>query len=207
MNLIRNLIWDFDGTLFNTYPAVVDAFKKALKDYGIKETDESILNCMKISESYAIAKMGELYGIGQEFINRYAVYKNDITPDMAEPFPYTKEVCQKIIELGGGNYILTHRGETTQKFLKHYDMIGLFTEIVTKDYGFKRKPDPEGFVYLIEKHHLDKNTTMVVGDREIEILGGKAAGIKTCLYDTNQVSFTAVPDFYITSLKDLLDIV
>lgn len=207
MNLIRDLIWDFDGTLFDTYPAVVKAFQEALKDYSISETDESILSYMKISESYAIAKMEEIYGIGREFINRYTAYKNDITSDMAAPFPYAKEVCKKIIEVGGRNYILTHRGETTQKFLNYYDMIGLFTEIVTKDYGFKRKPDPEGFVYLTEKHHLDKNTTMVVGDREIEILGGKAAGIKTCLYDTNQVSFTAVPDFYITSLKELLDIV
>jgi phosphoglycolate phosphatase-like HAD superfamily hydrolase len=31
---IRNVIWDVDGTLFDTYPAIAGAFRAALRDLG-----------------------------------------------------------------------------------------------------------------------------------------------------------------------------
>jgi FMN phosphatase YigB (HAD superfamily) len=48
---------------------------------------------------------------------------------------------------------------------------------------------------------------MVIGDIECEILGGKAAGIKTCLYNTNNISLDIAPDFCLDSLKNLLRVV
>lgn len=126
---------------------------------------------------------------------------------MVNPFPYAAEVCREIVELGGRNFILTHRGVSTLSFLEYQDMLQYFTEVVTKKYGFKRKPDPESFLYVIDKYNIDKDAALVVGDREYEILGGKAAGIKACLYNTNNVEFTEVPDFEINSLKQLVDII
>ena len=33
--MFRNIIWDVDGTLFDTYPAIVKAIKTALSDLGV----------------------------------------------------------------------------------------------------------------------------------------------------------------------------
>jgi phosphoglycolate phosphatase-like HAD superfamily hydrolase len=32
--MFRNIIWDVDGTLFDTYPAIARAFQTALNDLG-----------------------------------------------------------------------------------------------------------------------------------------------------------------------------
>ncbi len=32
--MIRNIIWDADGTLFDTYPAIASAFQAAMADLG-----------------------------------------------------------------------------------------------------------------------------------------------------------------------------
>jgi hypothetical protein len=41
--MIRHIIWDFDGTLFNTYPAIVYSFKTVLKsDFGVQYSPEEI---------------------------------------------------------------------------------------------------------------------------------------------------------------------
>lgn len=205
--MIKDIIWDFDGTLFDTYPGTVNSFKKALKDNGIDEVNENILNYLKVSESYAITYFKKLYGLDEKFINMYAIYKKDIKPEMVRPFPFATKVCRQLTSKGVRNYIITHRGDSTLKFLQYYDMISSFTEVITKQYGFKRKPDPESFMYLINKYQIDKSAALVIGDRECEILGGKAAGIKTCLFNTNDISFTASPDFNIGSLNKLIDIV
>lgn len=205
--MIRDFIWDFDGTLFDTYPESVNSFRRALKDNGIEETNENILNYIKVSEGCAVMHFKQLYGLGDAFINKLNLYKKNIEPEMVRPFPFAAEVCRKFVTLGGRNYIITHRGDSTLKFLEHHGMLHYFTEIITKQYGFKRKPDPEAFLYLIEKYKINKGTALVIGDRECEILGGKAAGIKVCLYNTNNIEFTQTPDIYIDSLKQLVDIV
>lgn len=67
--MIREIIWDFDGTLFNTYPGTVNAFREALKDNGIDETDENILSYFKTAEGFAVMHFKELYGLGDAFVN------------------------------------------------------------------------------------------------------------------------------------------
>ena len=46
-----NILWDFDGTLFNTYPAYVTVFKKVLKE---EVSEEQILAKLKISFTHAV---------------------------------------------------------------------------------------------------------------------------------------------------------
>lgn len=206
-DLIRDIIWDFDGTLFDTYPETVNAFKRSLKDNGINETNENILKFIKISEGCAFTHFKELYNLGDDFIDKFKLYKRNIKPETSKPFPFAEKVCKWIVNQGGRNFIITHRGDSTLEFLRHYGMLNYFTEVITRKYGFKRKPDPEAFLYLIEKYKINKSTALAIGDREFEILGGKAAGIKVCLYDTNKVDFTETPDFYIDSLKELIKII
>lgn len=205
--MIRDIIWDFDGTLFDTYPEIVASFIKALKDNGIEECYENIIGYFMISESYAVKHFKELYGLDDTLEEKFIYYKKNIKPEDVMLFPFAEEVCREFAALGGRNYIITHRGDSTMKYLEKYGMQGYFTEVVTRENAFKRKPDPEAFVYLIEKYSIDKDKAMVIGDRECEILGGKAAGIKTCLYNTSNISLDAAPDYCIDSLKSLLDIV
>ncbi|URZ07754.1 HAD-IA family hydrolase [Clostridium felsineum] len=204
--MIKDIIWDFDGTLFDTYPETVKAFKKSLSDNGIVEDMKNILNYLKVSDGFAIEHFKQLYELDDSFIIKYNFYKNNIKPEMVKPFPFTIEILKELTKMGCRNYIITHRGDSTLKFLKHYNLLECFTEIITKKYGFKRKPDPEAFIYLIEKYKMNKSKTLIIGDRDYEILAGKACGIRTCLYDTNNISSKEKPDFYITSLKNLMDI-
>ncbi|HGF7826226.1 TPA: HAD hydrolase-like protein, partial [Enterococcus faecium] len=52
---MKNYIWDFDGTLFDTYPAMVDGAWQALKDFGISmDKKEIYFKMKKYSTSYLI---------------------------------------------------------------------------------------------------------------------------------------------------------
>lgn len=205
--MIRDIIWDFDGTLFDTYPGAVNSFKRALKDCGIDESDENILNYIKVSEGHAVAYFREFYGLNDTFIDKLNLYKKNIELNLIKPFPFAVEFCKEFAALGGRNYIITHRGKSTEEILDNHGILEFFTEVIIKQSGFKRKPDPEAFLYLIEKYNINKNSALVVGDRELEILSGKAAGIYTCLYNTNNIEFTETPNYYIDSLKKLEDVI
>lgn len=45
--MIKNYVWDFDGTLFDTYPAMVDGALQAMAALGILADQETIYPIMK----------------------------------------------------------------------------------------------------------------------------------------------------------------
>lgn len=204
--LFENIIWDFDGTLFDTYPGMVYAFKRALGDNEVEVSEAEILKHMKISVTSAINHFKELYPLSDEFASRFSFYEKNLEADKIMPFPYAKEICLHFKRNGGRNFILTHRGNSTLKFLKYHGMIDCFDEIGTKHNRFKRKPDSEGFTYFIEKYSMSNDTVLAIGDRSCDILGAKKANIKTCLYNTNGIDINEKSDFTIKSLSELFSI-
>ena len=204
--MIKHVIWDFDGTLFDSYPGMVNAFLRALKKYGIEAKYDEVLKLFLNSEKTAVQYYQKRFLLGEELIEVYQDEKSHIDLSSMLPFPYAKEVCQRIKEAGRYNYILTHRGSTTYDILRKNGMVELFTEIVTKDNQFARKPDPEAIYYLLDKYQIDLKEAMIVGDREIEILLGQKAKVKTCFYESGNREPELQADYRVKSLEEVLDI-
>ena len=70
--------------------------------------------------------------------------------------------------------------------LENIGLANSFVEIVNSLNGFKRKPDPEGLNYLIDKYKLDKNNTYYVGDRPLDIKCANNAHIKSIMFIPNK---------------------
>ena len=204
--MIKHIIWDFDGTLFDSYPGMVNAFLRALKKYEIEAEYDEVLKLFLNSEKTAVQYYQNQFLLGEELTEVYQDEKSHIDLSNMLPFPYAKEVCQRIKEAGRYNYILTHRGSTTYDILRKNGMVELFTEIVTKDNQFARKPDPEAIYYLLDKYQIHPKEAMIVGDREIEILLGQKAKVKTCFYESGNREPELQADYRVKSLEEVLDI-
>ena len=204
--MIKHIIWDFDGTLFDSYPGMVNAFLRALKKYEIEAEYDEVLKLFLNSEKTAVQYYQNQFLLGEELTEVYQDEKSHIDLSNMLPFPYAKEVCQRIKEAGRYNYILTHRGSTTYDILRKNGMVELFTDIVTKDNQFARKPDPEVIYYLLDKYQIHPKEAMIVGDREIEILLGQKAKVKTCFYESGNREPELQADYRVKSLEEVLTI-
>lgn len=204
--MIKHIIWDFDGTLFDSYPGMVNAFLRALKKYEIEAEYDEVLKLFLNSEKTAVQYYQNQFLLGEELTEVYQDEKSHIDLSNMLPFPYAKEVCQRIKEAGRYNYILTHRGSTTYDILRKNGMVELFTEIVTKDNQFARKPDPEAIYYLLDRYQIHPKEAMIVGDREIEILLGQKAKVKTCFYESGNREPELQADYRVKSLEEVLTI-
>ncbi len=182
--MVRNILWDVDGTLFDTYPAIASAFQDALRGLGKDAGMEKILALAKQSLSHCLSTLAAEYHLKEEdleagFDTRYP----RITAADQPPFPGGRAVCEYILSTGGKNVIVTHRGlEGTTGLLETHRMTPLFAGWITHADGHPRKPDPSAYRAAMQAHGLRPDETMAVGDREIDIQAGIAAGIRTCLF-------------------------
>jgi HAD superfamily hydrolase (TIGR01549 family) len=74
------------------------------------------------------------------------------------------------------------------ELLYHYKMFDYFEDIVSKDVGLERKPDPEGFEYIVDKYKLEKDKTLSIGDRVIDVESSKEAGLQTAFFGEEVIS-------------------
>lgn len=199
---MKNYICDFDGTLFDTYPAMVDGAWQALKDFGISmDKKEIYFKMKKYSTSYLI---NESNLNAREFNELFHRYEKEST-EVSRPFPETKQVLEMLKDNGGRHFILTHRlTESTWGLLKEHRLAHLIEEVVGIDQDFPRKPDPASLNYLIDTFHLERTDTMMIGDRRLDIEAGKNAGVATCLYDIDHFLGEIPADYVVGNLNEIL---
>ncbi|UKS57558.1 HAD-IA family hydrolase [Exiguobacterium acetylicum] len=183
--MLKHFIWDFDGTLFDTYPVLVDVFVELLEREGrlVDRVEVAELMAMSAKTTY------EAFGVSDEFITTYKQQKTTIEFDRSHPFPGIQKLLETLSERGATHHIVTHRGQSIHALLTKHQLTHYFQDVLTAEQGFARKPDPEAVQYLIEQHQLQLSETIMIGDRELDVLAGHHAGIATCLI-SNQPSET-----------------
>lgn len=200
-NMLKNYIWDFDGMLFDSYPHITAAFVKMMKDFG-EEVDYAKTKAL-LEISFGAAY--DFYSTTEEQKIRFGEYEHDFEMEpLAEPFPNTAATLKKIREKGGRNYLYTHRGVSTFYYLKKYGIYDLFEDFVTSENGFPMKPAPDAVSHIVAKHNLNKDETVMIGDREIDVMSGKNAGTKGCLFSLTKKETQA--DFVVDDIIKILDL-
>ncbi|MDZ5470477.1 HAD-IA family hydrolase [Bacillus sp. 31A1R] len=183
-----NILWDFDGTLFNTYPAYTKLFQEAVPN----ATQEEVFKQLKVSFSHTF----KYFELGEEMQNQIRKKARELKPKELFPFPAVEEVLKQ----ADLNVIMTHKErEDVWNILKFHKLDHYFIDMVAGDDGYPRKPDPASYKYLHEKHHID----LAIGDRELDILPAKQLGIKTCLFQNR----TSGADYYLDDYHDFGSVV
>ena len=209
MKNIRHFIWDFDGTLFDTYPAIIQDLRLALKEY---DRDCNPLEAMRLMLETTISETREhyadVYGITREALAESYGRHRRRTMELllAEPITGVKEVLERIQATGRHNYIFTNRkGAETELYLKKYGLDGYFRDIIgSESPNFAKKPAPDAVLYLLEKHNICPDAAVMVGDRDCDLGSGRSAGIRAAHLVCPSVPLTLKCDWRLEDFNQML---
>ncbi|ETI69489.1 HAD hydrolase-like protein [Neobacillus vireti] len=185
-----NILWDFDGTLFDTYPALVEGFISLSQ----KELDRSeVLKWLKKDSKTAFKH----YGISEEKRIEYQNLHNHYSKLYSRPFDH----LENALAAAANNIIVTHRDkESTIYLLEKFHLATYFKEIVSvEEQGFTRKPHRSSYEFVLKSHHID----LVVGDRELDLIPARQLKIKTVAFQNPNIE----ADFHIDSYADYIPMV
>lgn len=204
--MIKHVIWDFDGTLFDTYPVMAKIFKDLLEKEGIEEPFDEIMRHMQVSLSAAVTYYEKKYAVSNDFINEFKILQKTKGIESAKPFNDIEDICKYIHSTNRKNYLYTHRGASAITLLKNYDLDKYFSDFITFDQGFERKPNADALNYLIKEHAMQPGEALMIGDREIDLLAAKNAGISACYFNEKKQG-NEHADYVIDNFKQLYPII
>ncbi len=204
---LRAVFWDFDGTLFDTYPMMNRALSAACADYGVRESEDDLLPLMKISLRHALETLSEKHRLPLNGLSEAYIYEEQKTGPSAFPvMPGAEEALLALRSRGCRHFLVTHRDRRCLDALNGKGLAELFTDCVTKESGFPRKPDPASVQSLLRKHCLRPDEVCMVGDRPLDVEAGCRAGTVGCLFDPPHLFDGIDCDLRVNDLNDLPDL-
>jgi HAD superfamily hydrolase (TIGR01549 family) len=201
----NHVIWDFDGTLFNTYPHIASVINEIIqKDFHCDTNVKQIQNWCEESLNYCFDKIATCYNVNKMKLQDSFNHTSSINIEFHQvPFSGAIEMIQFVRDYGGKNYIITHRGPITlNRLLEYNKMTSYFERIITHEDGFPNKPDPASFLFLMGEYKMSKEDVIAIGDRDIDIHVARNSSIKSCYFNPEGKTHE-LADYNIKNLLDL----
>ena len=203
-----DIFYDFDGTLFNTYPIMVAALSSALSELGIKSNKEKLYFSMRQkSLGETIKNVAKMNKIDAKIIKKKYDEYEKLNIKKATSFDDVKDTLEFVSNRKKGrNFLLTHRDETALSLLKSHGLSDYFTDAITGKSSFPRKPNPASLNYLIKKNNVNLSNSYMVGDRNLDIDAAHNAHIKGILFDyDNLINVSSNPELKVNSFQEIIN--
>ena len=183
---IRNIIFDFDGTLFDSRPEIINTIKKTFEENHLDHDPETVEN-LHIGPPLKDI-LAELQGNNDaEQLNNLIksfrrIYDNSEYEDTL-PYPGCIETLKKLHGKGINLFIATNKPRLcTGRIIEKYGLRRYFTEIINIDSSEgQRLSKYEMLESLITGFKLSKSETLMVGDTVSDIEAAHKSGIKSSM--------------------------
>ena len=173
-------IWDLDGTLLDSYDAILAGIEETYAHYDLDFDREGIHSyILKHSVQKLLEKVASEKGLDAAEMNAFRGASLKEKNAQVHLMEGSAELLAWAKEQGIVQFVYTHKGLNAHQILQDLGIHDYFTEIITTANGFKRKPHPEGVDYLLAKYGLDKQETYYIGDRTLDVDVAVNSGIQS----------------------------
>ena len=193
-------IWDLDGTLLDSYEAILSGIEETFGQFSIPYDKEKVRDfILKYSVQDLLEQVAEERNLDAEVLNQVRAQSLAEKNAQVVLMPGAREVLAWADQAGILQFVYTHKGDNAFTILENLGLARYFTEILTNQSGFARKPSPEAAIYLLDKYGLDPQQTYYIGDRTLDIEFAQNSGIQS-------INFLASPKACNQQIEHLEDI-
>ncbi len=211
---MKLIIFDFDGTLIDSAPDLVDSINEMLKELNLKEAPfKEAIKWIGNGSLKLVERALRYNGIEDEkFLEKaHKVFKEKYKHSNAKKttlYPFAKELLDSLKDKNLA--LITNKpDEYIKPILKKFD-IDVFDFILGGDFEYK-KPSPIPLLKALEYFNVKPNEAIMIGDSKNDILAAKNANIKSIAvthgYNQGVDIKDYDPDFIVNSLKEIKDII
>ena len=173
-------IWDLDGTLLDSYEAILSGIEETFAQFAIPYDKGKVREViLKYSVQDLLVQVAEERKLDVEVLNQVRAQSLAEKNAQVVLMPGAREMLAWADQAGIQQFVYTHKGDNALTILRDLGLESYFTEILTSQSGFARKPSPEAANYLIDKYQLNPDNTYYIGDRTLDVEFAQNSGIQS----------------------------
>ena len=173
-------IWDLDGTLLDSYEAILAGIEETYRQFSLPYNKEEVRAfILKYSVQDLLEQIAKERGLDVGVLDQVRAQSLAEKNAQVVLMPGAREVLAWADQQGIQQFVYTHKGDNALTILRELGLDSYFTEILTNQSGFARKPSPEAAIYLLDKYELNPQQTYYIGDRTLDIEFAQNSGIQS----------------------------
>lgn len=207
--IIKAIIFDFDGTIADTLPVCFYAFQAVFKEFDKIEVNSDEIKAMFGPSETGIIRENLMDSNHEKAIElyyeKYGEKHRELVLDNEEITDLLLLLKRKGYKLG----IVTGKASRSLRIsLECLNMNDLFDVIITGDDVDIPKPHPEGVNKALEQLNIKNTEAVFLGDSNADILAGKQANVHTIgvqwLPNYQTLEFSVQPDQKFISVNEFI---
>lgn len=211
-----SLIFDFDGTLFDTRRAIAATLERTFQDLGRTVPEATMIQAtirlgITLEKTFDMLMDQPTAAQVGEMVTRYReIYNGGLGIEKSSPFPGIPDLLRDLAEAGNTIVLCSNKGRAAvEGTLAHYGMGSVASLIVAADGGQPTKPDPASFNDRIKPRigAAASARPLVIGDTVADLRYARAIGAEVCWaaygYGDPDVCLPMAPDHCIADPLDL----
>ena len=173
-------IWDLDGTLLDSYEAILAGIEETYRQFSLPYNKKEVRAfILKYSVQDLLEQIAKERGLDVGVLDQVRAQSLAEKNAQVVLMPGAREVLAWADQQGIQQFVYTHKGDNALTILRELGLDSYFTEILTNQSGFARKPSPEAAIYLLDKYELNPQQTYYIGDRTLDIEFAQNSGIQS----------------------------
>lgn len=179
-------LFDFDGTLADTFESLINIFDYSFRKVGITNFDKSQIS---IFARYPLSETIKIMGIKEQDVPAFINAINE-SLDFEENiktiklFPKTLEVIETLkAKRAGTGIVSSNNSSHIWAILKNLECDQFFDVVIGNELYSKMKPDGEPVEVALSKFNFKKEDCVYIGDSINDFKAGQNAGIDSYLLD------------------------
>ncbi len=209
---VRYVVFDWDGTLADTYPVISAAYQHAFEVLGMPSIDYSEIK--KITSTLANKDMlGFVFGDKKEQARQaYYSYIEANHKKGLRAVPHAKELLDFCRSKGWQLYLLSNKKRAYLcEELKYLGFDDYFSKIIAAGDFPEDKPNPQTVRALFGEVMPDADDILVIGDgmadwKTSQALSHSGKNSRCIIYDPQKKFSQASPDYIVSDVADIITI-
>lgn len=178
----ETILFDWDGTLANTMPLWISGLDEALRLHGIVLTREELVESCRGFDTYIEHRTHLTQQQGQQILHDVGQRISTQVEDIVL-YDGAHEMLCTLKKRGVTLGLITSSGSSpVHKAITHHGLEGVFDAIISGDDVTQYKPHTEPFEKIADVIPVKKAKTVMVGDRDVDIMGAHNYGIDSVLF-------------------------
>lgn len=206
------VLFDFDGTLGDSYPAITASVNHIRSLYGLTPL--------------TVAEVKPYVGHGPENLleqtvpgcnppvdgRKYREHHPSVMYELTHLFPGVPEALSRLCEGGMRLGVCSNKPRRfTVALLEHFGVAPLFSLVLGPEDVAHAKPAPDMLLSAAERLALPRERILYVGDMRVDLRTARSAGVAVWLVptgsDSREALFEAGPDRLIDRIADIPELV
>ncbi len=209
----KNVLFDLDGTLTDPKLGITNSIRYALAHFCIEEPDTSKLEAFigpPLNHSFM-----QFYGFSEEeaweAVDQYRVYFKKAGMYENTVYLGISELLDLLNQQDRCIYVATSKPRVfAEQIIAYFGLSSYFIKVYGSELDGTYTDKKELIAHLLTQEKLNSKDTVMIGDREYDVIGAKENGVDAIAvaygYGVDQELQCARPTYIAQSVDDLTDL-